>query len=134
MPDAAAPAVTASLATATSAVATILANSIAAADNSPKTPSKADKRKNVAGKPETPSKSKKRPNLDIDADADQVDEKEKRKRCDVSVCIRITAQIWKLIDCVIFQSPAESMNSDSRPGSAMDDQENTNEPLELGVK
>lgn len=51
-----------------------------ASTDSPKTPSKSDKRKTSK---ETPTKGKKRSNLDLDIDNDGSDEKEKRKRTDV---------------------------------------------------
>lgn len=71
-----------------------------------KTPNKTDRRKSSK---ETPTKGKKRTNLDVDTDNDGSDEKEKRKRTD---------------------SPTESLNSDSRPESVMDEQENTSDPPE----
>lgn len=52
-------------------------------NESPKTPSKSDKKKTAK---ETPTKGKKRANIDLDMDNDGSDEKEKRKRTDV--CIR----------------------------------------------
>ncbi|KAJ6642024.1 Arginine-glutamic acid dipeptide repeats protein [Pseudolycoriella hygida] len=79
------------------------------ANDNPKTPSKNEKRKSTNSKPETPNKAKKRPNIDVDVDNDTSEDKDKRKRCD---------------------SPSESINSDSRPESVIDDQENTNEPPE----
>lgn len=75
-----------------------------ATNENAKTPNKTDRRKSSK---ETPTKGKKRANIDLDADNDGSDEKEKRKRTD---------------------SPTESLNSDSRPGSVLDEQENTNEP------
>lgn len=77
-----------------------------ATNENAKTPNKTDRRKSSK---ETSTKGKKRTNIDLDADNDGSDEKEKRKRTD---------------------SPTESLNSDSRPGSVLDDQENTNEPLD----
>lgn len=77
-----------------------------ATNENAKTPNKTDRRKSSK---ETPTKGKKRTNIDLDADNDGSDEKEKRKRTD---------------------SPTESLNSDSRPGSVLDEQENTNEPLD----
>lgn len=55
----------------------------AVSNESPKTPSKTDKRKTT--KVETPSKGKKRPNIDLDIENDGSDEKEKRKRTDVII-------------------------------------------------
>lgn len=75
-----------------------------ATNENTKTPNKTDRRKSSK---ETPTKGKKRTNIDLDADNDGSDEKEKRKRT---------------------ESPTESLNSDSRPGSVLDEQENTNEP------
>lgn len=70
-----------------------------------KTPNKtSEKRKSTR---ETPTKAKKRTNADLDTDNDGSDEKDKRKRT---------------------ESPTESLNSDSRPGSVIDEQDNTNEP------
>lgn len=80
-----------------------------ATNENAKTPNKTDRRKSSK---ETPTKGKKRTNIDLDADNDGSDEKEKRKRT---------------------ESPTESLNSDSRPGSVLDDQENTNEPPDTPV-
>lgn len=102
-----------------------------------KTPNKGDKRSKPSAKSETPNKGKKRPNIDIDGDNEASDEKEKRKRCDVSVsCWHNISNYWISIYFLflIFQSPTESMNSDSRPESVIDEQENTSEPPEVPLR
>lgn len=72
---------------------------------SPKTPSKTETKKKNS-KADTPSKGKKRQN---EIEAEISEEKDKRKRSD---------------------SPAESLNSDSRPSSVLDEAESTSEPPE----
>lgn len=103
------------------------------ANDNPKTPNKNDKRKSTNSKPETP-KAKKRPNIDVDADNDTSEDKDKRKRSDVSIPILFSPYgIETHFDFQFAQSPTESMNSDSRPESVIDDQENTSEPPESSL-
>lgn len=97
-------------------------------NESPKTPSKSDKKKTTK---ETPTKGKKRTNIDLDMENDGSDEKEKRKRTDVCIIKIPNNSFYFLIQFLVnFQSPTESMNSDSRPDSVDDEQENTCDPPE----
>lgn len=109
-----------------------------ATNENAKTPNKAEKRKSAR---DTPTKGKKRTNIDLDMENDGSEEKEKRKRTDVntykyiemflfcSFCLNLFKS--KLFFSFYLQSPTESLNSDSRPGSVIDDQENTSEPPEI---
>ncbi|XP_063702977.1 arginine-glutamic acid dipeptide repeats protein isoform X4 [Culicoides brevitarsis] len=81
-----------------------------AQNDNPKTPSKTEKKNNKATK-ETPQKGKKRPNES--EPIEQNDDKDmKRKRSD---------------------SPAESVTTDSRPGSVLDEAESNSEPSETAL-
>lgn len=104
-----------------------------AANENAKTPNKTDRRKSTK---ETPTKGKKRSNIDLDIDNDGSDEKEKRKRTDVRVYFIVWIYFFRFefqFCFLIPQSPTESLNSDSRPGSVLDEQENTSEPPDISM-
>lgn len=90
------------------------------------------KKKSTNNNKETPSKGKKRTN-DVDNDGDDKDGM-KRKRADVSSHhgFQQSSDVnnFPSSHFLYFQSPAESLTTDSRPGSVMDEGESNSEPPE----